>query len=654
MSKSGFGVRSTDYLNSREDYEKSQRFLQCDTRTLRFTCIDAPGSKQSAAAADASVQTNEQTGEYELNVPETTKKFVLEYFMSDSSIELRIQKGISNLNLDNWLLLKKSRLPRNWQAVQRGVAPIYFDPSDLRVGSVVDIYSRRFLLVECDQVSQDFYCSEGDPQDTIRLVTVEEHVVHEIPRQGDGFLPIGGAEDTLGTVFGQPHPSKMEKRKSPMGQDLQLRCRVKMITKNNIDGTRPLQLVYFLSDDSIQIYEEIVRNSGIGGGNYLKRGRYVNSLPPSGEEPRRFKPTDIFLGNVFCVNGQEMQIVYMDSSTLQYCEANSSEYPLSDTFKIMYGMAKQIDSIGLDVRRGFGDIDIYRVGYLGEASFVAALDSWGVTAQLNDQEIISVLRRFQASPTTASSSSSSSSSNRYIYDEMCDLFSHILFSRGGHRQRVRGGGGRTVDDLSELMTTLRSQTTQWRRAFRKDESSSGGLISLSRLAALLAAHSVLLSGEAKQQISEYFSASPPLGRSNIPLQVHQQDRNNNSNKVLLPPGRRKSNVDASSSKVNRSTLPKGCNLGLTKRLLASSNGTNSAPMSLSLSGQRLHTQPQSQSRLSRSLSLAQSFSFENTGAMLLDSAEYEHEQGQGQGQAGFGHRTALQEAIASRRDKLMT
>jgi DUF1126 PH-like domain len=646
MSKTSFGVRSTDYFNKREDYEKSKRFLECDTRTLRFTCIDAPGSKQSVAAADASVQFNDLTGEYELNVPETIKKFVLEYFMSDSSIELRIQKGISNLNLDNWLLLKKSRLPFNWQAVQRGVAPVYFDPSDLRVGSVLDIYSRKFLLVECDQVSQDFYCSEGNPQDTIRLVTVQERVVHEIPRQGDGFLPIGGPEDTLGTVFGQPHPSKMEKKKTPRGQDLQLRCGVKMITKNNIDGTRPLQLVYFLSDDSIQIYEEIVRNSGIGGGNYLKRGRYVNSLPPSGEEPRRFKPTDIFLGNVFCVNGQEMQIVYMDKSTLQYCETNSSEYPLSDTFKIMYGMAEHIASIGLDVRRNFGDMDVYRVGYLEEASFVAALDSWGLTAQLNDQELISVLRRFQAA------SSSSSSSNRYVYDEMCDLFSHIIISRGGQGQRVRGGGG-TVDDLSELMKLLRLQTTQWRRAIRKDERSSGGLIPLSSLADLLAAHSVLLSAEAKQQVSEYYSESLSQVRPNVLLQGHGQgqghDRSNNSNR-LLAPGRRRSNIGASSAKVNHSTLPKGCNLGHTKRILASTPGTVTSTAPLFLSGQRLHTQSQSQSRLSRSLSLAQSFSFDSTGTMPLDSAE----RGQGQGQADFGRRTALQEAIASRRDKLMT
>jgi hypothetical protein len=40
-------------------------------------------------------------------------------------------------------------------------------------------------------------------------------------------------------------------------------------------------------------------NTGISGGNYLKKGVYINSLPSNGDEPRRFKPTDIFLGNIY-------------------------------------------------------------------------------------------------------------------------------------------------------------------------------------------------------------------------------------------------------------------------------------------------------------------------------------------------------------------
>ena len=305
--KTYFGVRSTDYHQRKSDLEKTRKYLQFDGRLLRFICIDAPGAKGTNTG---NLEFNQSTGEYELGVTSTLKKFALTYTLSDSSIEMRIQKTNNTANVDNWLLLKKSRLPRNWKEVQRGLAPIYYDPADLRIGSVIDIYSRKFLLVDCDAYARDYYQAKGDPQHTLNLIVDDGPVyVHEIPRQGDSFLAIGSQEDTLATCYGQPKISNLTKVQRT--QNRQLRCKVKIISKNSIDGTRPLQLIYHLNDDSIQIYEVVVRNSGINGGNYLKRGRYVNTLPSNGDEPRRFVKTDIFLGNVFCINGQEMQIVEM-------------------------------------------------------------------------------------------------------------------------------------------------------------------------------------------------------------------------------------------------------------------------------------------------------------------------------------------------------
>eukprot|EP00596_Hydrurales_sp_CCMP1899_P008495 CAMPEP_0119045416 /NCGR_PEP_ID=MMETSP1177-20130426/39552_1 /TAXON_ID=2985 /ORGANISM="Ochromonas sp, Strain CCMP1899" /LENGTH=677 /DNA_ID=CAMNT_0007017137 /DNA_START=91 /DNA_END=2121 /DNA_ORIENTATION=+ len=329
MQRTNFGVRSTDYLHKKNENEKNKRFLDYDGRTLRFVCIDVP-------SIDNNFEFNEDKNEYELTLEVSVKKFILEFFLSDNSIEIRIQKGIKNMNLDNWLLLKKCRLPFNWKDVQRGMPPVLFQASDLRVGEIIDIYSRRFLLIECDTYTKKYY-NTTIPQSTMKMIVLVNDFVHDIPQQGDGFLPIGGTEDTLKTVYGQ-YSNKGGKKNSDLMSSNQLRCKIKILSKNNIDTSRLLQLIFNISDSSIQIYEEIVRNSGISGGNYLKKGVYINSLPSNGDEPRRFKPTDIFLGNVFSINGQEMQIVYMDGSTLKYCEANAKDYPMSDIFKIMYDM----------------------------------------------------------------------------------------------------------------------------------------------------------------------------------------------------------------------------------------------------------------------------------------------------------------------------
>jgi hypothetical protein len=79
-------------------------------------------------------------------------------------------------------------------------------------------------------------------------------------------------------------------------QNRLLRARVRLLTNSKIDASRSFQLSFFLEDNTLQIFEEVKRNSGIVGGNFLKRGRYVNNIPPNDEEPRYFKPTDVFLG----------------------------------------------------------------------------------------------------------------------------------------------------------------------------------------------------------------------------------------------------------------------------------------------------------------------------------------------------------------------
>ena len=511
MKKKTHGVRSTDYSQRKEDLEKTRRYLQFDGRLLRFMCIDAPGTKSASTTMGIDVDMNPATGDLELTVPSSMKKFALTYTLSDSSIEMRVQKSKNSANIDNWLLLKKSRLPRNWKDVQRGLPQELYEPSDLRLGSVIDIYGRKFLLVDCDEYSRDYYVSRDMEQPTLNLVVDDGPVyVHEIPKQGDSFLPIGGPEDTLATCYGQPK-NVGNQRSAGRSQNRQLRCKIKILSASSIDGSRPLQLIYHLNDDSIQIYEVPVRNSGISGGNYLKRGKYFNFLPPAGEEPRRFTKTDIFLGNIFSINGQEMQIIEMDSATLRFCEAYAQDFPMSDTFKIVHGMVEKTISQKIDLRVGFQKLDPNNVGYVDQNTFVRALDSWGLTGQLNDQELITILRRFQGE-------NPGQTGMVYLYHELCDLFSHICaaqrsYSKHGSLKNLTQG---RVDDLSELLSFLRSRTTQWRRAFRKG-CVIPGRVTLESIAASLKTHGVLLSDDAKTAMR--LNYSPPTAESSSSIKI---------------------------------------------------------------------------------------------------------------------------------------
>ena len=47
---------------------------------------------------------------------------------------------------------------------------------------------------------------------------------------------------------------------------------------DEIDGDRRFILSYFMSDDTISLYEPAIKNSGITGGKFLERTRYANEL----------------------------------------------------------------------------------------------------------------------------------------------------------------------------------------------------------------------------------------------------------------------------------------------------------------------------------------------------------------------------------------
>jgi hypothetical protein len=592
--KQSHGVRSTDYFQRKEDLEKTRRYLQFDGRLLRFVCVDAPGTKSASTGSGVGVEMNAVTGEMELVVPSTIKKFALTFTLSDSSIEMRVQKSKNSANIDNWLLLKKSRLPRNWKDVQRGQPQELYEPSDLIVGSSIDIYGRKFLLVDCDEYSRDYYSDRGIEQPVLHLVVDDGPVyVHEVPQQGDSFLPIGSPEDTLATCYGMPKIVNMTKVSRT--QNRQMRCKIKILSKNSIDGSRPLQLIFHLNDDSIQIYEVPVRNSGISGGNYLKRGRYINTLPPAGQAPRRFVKTDIFLGNVFSINGQEMQVLEMDSATLRFCEAYAHEFPMSDTFKIVHGMVENTMHQRIDLRAGFKKFDPNGVGHLDQNQFIRALDSWGLTGHLNDQELITILRRFQSKlpgqPNVVC-----------LYHELCDLFSHICsaqqsYARHGSLKNLNQG---KIDDLGELLGFLRSRTTQWRRAIRK-ECTIPGRVTLEVFASVLKTHGVLISDDAKASIRIKYGTSPTETSSLI--------------KVLRVADGSLSKAADLPSKVTKSKLSK-----------------------MNLSGH------QSSSRMNATSEMG------TLGTMLVDDIDMAARE---TAEAAKNNQTAVQAAIVKRRQKLM-
>jgi hypothetical protein len=476
---------NAEQLAVQESMAKTNKFLNFDGKVLRFQCVEveSPNPPFFPALMDGPQDDR-------IVAPAGNQRYALGYYLSSDTIDIIIQttKGAKK-NDEPKVILKKSKVPVDWRRAQQtrgSYSAGYYEPKDLQCGGVVDIYGRYFLLVFCDRFTKEYYEDMGVEQQSVPLIEEEEvNIVHAIPKQGDGFLAIGSHEDTLGTVYGQPKPRRDEK-KIMRNQGRLMRCKAKLVNSNPIDASRVFFITLNMEDDSIEVMEETIRNSGIWSGTYLKKGRYTNQQC---EPPRLFVPQDIYLGNHISMNGCRFHIIEMDNMSMRFCETYPDEFPMSDLMRITTIVLDKCRTGSLDLRIIFRMADKTKSGLISQTSFITRLDSMGLVDQLNDQELITLMRRFK------------DKEGKYIYDELCDLMSHLYFFHPSRQKE------QPATDAFELFKqSARMRTLQWRRTFRKDPHVLDGKMTLSVLEKIMQKHKMAsLPAYVKTAITDMYS-----------------------------------------------------------------------------------------------------------------------------------------------------
>ena len=488
-----------DYIQRKEALDKTHRFLFAERTPAAFECYEILDNVQAGKVPPENLQTwaSRKDPNTPLMIPCSAQRLGLLYYMADYQVEvtLSFHSGEKMKHAENSTVLKKSKLPKNWHDVSKGRAAVFFEPGDFVCGNTVDLYGRIYLIVSCNNWTRDIYARDFNINQVEVDIIVEEMpaIVHEIPKFGDGFLAIGTPEETLATVYGHAHAGHALRRDAKnMGR--QLRCKAVLITDKPDHARRVFNICFYMEDSSIQVYEEVVKNSGFPGGMFIKRCRSLNSLPTDQNEPRVFKAQDIYLGNVISFNGVEMRIIEMDGASLRFCEEHPGEFPMSDVFDIILRSLTFVVENAVNVRKTFVLFDATRTGMLSRSQFIDALDSMGITANLNDQELLTLIRRFKWAPNhkkkknifsakkdsddeendddegasseakhsgAASDFPSSDDRGKYLYEELCDLLSHVHCV--DTRKKRPSKGMQNMSSLEELLYEGRACTTQWRR-----------------------------------------------------------------------------------------------------------------------------------------------------------------------------------------------
>ena len=129
----------------------------------------------------------------------------------------------------------------------------------------------------------------------------------------------GDEIDSLGYVFRLiPEKPKKDFFKAVDNEGKILRFTSRLNTRVPEDVERRFIISFFLSDDSISIYEPAQKNSGILEGKFLERRKYKN-IDKNNEY---ITPTDLPIGGDIKINGYNFHILSCDDYTRKWLDTH--------------------------------------------------------------------------------------------------------------------------------------------------------------------------------------------------------------------------------------------------------------------------------------------------------------------------------------------
>ncbi|KAJ3096418.1 EF-hand domain-containing protein 1 [Phlyctochytrium planicorne] len=372
-----------------EKNDKLRRFLENDRKVLRFFCVwDDRDS---------------MFGEL--------REFVLHYYLVDDCVEVREVQKPNNGRDPFPILLRKQRLPKSFNELSDVNDTTKYTWRDFRIGGVINVLGRNFLIRDCDEYTKKFYEEKvGVNPESMRPIPVE----FEDLRFGAGCveqdLPpyngYGSVEDSLQSCrYLVLKPPKKDFIKMLENEHKVLRFVAKMESKHREDLGRRFVISYRLADDMMTIYEPAQRNAGIIGGKFMERTRVLKPgftlSSPSG--PEYYEVKDLYVGAVIEVFKRRFVLMDADEYVFNYMEVEAAtQFPQSDRTIVVakarrLALGKGGDEVGRALLEKLTASDAGQTGVV-DRKVLVELSKPVWNGALSDHEVITLSRCFEETP----------------------------------------------------------------------------------------------------------------------------------------------------------------------------------------------------------------------------------------------------------------
>jgi len=355
--------------------DKLKKFLDNDRKVLRFFCV---WDDRTALYGDR-------------------RPYVLHYFLADDTVEI-LEVNEPNSGRDPFpVMLKRGPLPNQKLEVDAlGPTKTYthYTYMDLKIGGQLKVYNRNFLIHNCDNFTKAWYVANCGMAPTdfpdVDIYEPPEPIPQmELPPYNGFGSPLDTVQNCISLI---PKPPKKDFHKLMNNEKKILRFTAKMIEDDThvltmADMDRKFILSYFLSNDTVSIFEPPARNSGIIGGKFLERGEI---LKPNSSES--YHASNLFVGATLEIHNRTFLLTEADGYTYSYMEEMPAFFPKSDFDRVIAavkqsGMGKE-DAL----RTSFIEMDVDGSGFLNEAELEGALTKAGIP--ISKQEVITIVRKY--------------------------------------------------------------------------------------------------------------------------------------------------------------------------------------------------------------------------------------------------------------------
>lgn len=394
-------------LRPYEKHDTLKQFLDHDRHVLRFYCYWD--------------DTESMFGD--------PREMVLHYFLADDTIEIREVIPPNSGRDAAPMFLRRGKLPKNVESLKQpgkvtdrtvlnvfgptghggryildslktGASPTeFYCDSDLTLGAVINVWGRKMLVVDCDDFTKEYYRSKYGLEDFARI-QYKQDAYGGIPKEWPPYNGWGSEEDSLCSCMGLlPKPPKrdfikfMEKDRRGLDSNV-LRFLARMDTTKPIDMDRRFIISYFLSDDTILVFEPPVRNSGIIGGKFLERSRIKKPNQPlySTKMSEYYLSNDLYVGAHVDFNSHRFILIDADEYAFRYMENEAFDFPKANVDAIVSKIRQAVGSKPDEVRSFFMRNDPSGAGIIQYEQLGALLRQ--IEPSISDHEIMSLARMY--------------------------------------------------------------------------------------------------------------------------------------------------------------------------------------------------------------------------------------------------------------------